>query len=242
MTETVEPEEPQPKDFGSSKGRRLDRENLPEEFTSEFLEKLPISDIRWLESEAELTPRQRETLQAVVAEWIAPVRAAASKATEGLGAKLANFGKAGAKNLSFQWHFPKTDSATDQLGTDMQKTIRALTSQPSPIVARPVSIPPPEDEGVVNRHAEQQQSLQRLDETNQQMVKLLAQLVQRTEQQHIAAERQKSTNWLLAPIAAASMVGTFATVQGGDRIWIAIIGTAAVAAFLYIVMHTPSGE
>lgn len=44
--------------------RRLDRDNLPEEFPPEFLSSLLPRDLIWLEGEADLTARQRESFTA----------------------------------------------------------------------------------------------------------------------------------------------------------------------------------
>lgn len=237
MTNEAETGEPQePTGYRRESAKRLDRDNLPDEFTFEFLHSLSTRDLRWLESEGDLTPRQREPLNAFVSGL--PIGDATAEVPQGFIDTPAGWlFTAGTKNAGLRWLIPRVRGSDDQLGTEMQQTLDALTSKPPPIVARPTSIPPPEDDGVANRHSEQQQSMERLHDTNQQMVKLLAQLVQRTEQQHQAAERQKTTNWTLAVIAAASMAGTFATVDSVTYFWIAVIATFAVAGVLYVVMH-----
>jgi hypothetical protein len=221
-----EPPDEEPKSFESDV-RPLDRNNLPEEFTPDFLEHLSVHDALWLEGKADLTARQRETFQA----W--------SKDRFGLAHELAESARETLERVlpPTNWfrsaRFPRLTSLgrqNDPLGDDIQKTVAALNDLTGPPRTR---IQDP----AKRRHEEQQESLRQVYESTDAMRQLLGQLVQRTEQQHQAAERQKTTNWFLAVIAVASTAGTLATVTNPTYFWLALIATFVVAGVLYVVMH-----
>jgi hypothetical protein len=219
VSESAEAGEPQVYVVEPGEAVPLDRDHLPDEFTVEMVSTMAISDIEWLEEQTNLTERQRTSLQAGLREAIPSLYGPDSL----------------LKRLTRGW-FSRPDPLTEDMRRSVAELVEA-SRDPSPIIAQPTSIPPPEEEGVVNRHNEQLAALQRLHDTNQSMQALIGQLVQRTEQQHRASERQKWTNWLLAGVAAASTIGTFATIQGSTRMWLALIVTVAFFGLLYVVMH-----
>jgi hypothetical protein len=220
----------QPKTFKVTT-RPLDRNNLPDEFTSEFLERIPIRDVIWLERDADLTPRQRESFQAWTKDRFKTIRTfgGVGESTRHImeGFKLPS----GAFSNWFTAAKPFTlGRSADPLGADIQKTMRELADLTGP----PNKVPL---DHAKRRHDEQQESLRQLHEATEAMRELMVQLVARTEQQHQAAERQKTTNWALAVIAAASMAGTFATVNSMTHFWLALITTVLVGGVLYVAMH-----
>jgi hypothetical protein len=220
----------QPNGYEISRTKPLDRDNLPPEFTVEFLRRCSPREAIWLESEAELTELQRTSLQAAAHErWgliTAPFRGRATAIFE-------QFSKVGSSARGM-----------DRLGREMHETMTSLTKAGKGIASPPPPVDfaftpklPPISKIQAERHQQQQESLRMLHETSEQTTRLLAQLVERTEQQHRAAERQKATNWTLAVIAGASMAGTFATVSDMSHFWFALIATLLVAGVLYVVMH-----
>ncbi len=209
--------QPDPTRFKDSRwpARPLDRDNLPPEFTVDSLKHMPARDLIWLEKEADLTPTQRETFVAASKELFPGI----SQVGESV--------RAFSQVSQSKWQTRLFGPPRDPIGEDIQKTVKELSTRPNLI---------PTDHAK-KRHEEQQENLRQLYEATENMRLLLFQLVQRTEQQHQAAERQKTTNWLLAGIAAASMVGTFATVQGSERMWFTLIAAVILLGVLYVVMH-----
>jgi hypothetical protein len=237
------------------KRKRLDRSNLPDEFTPEFLEQLVIGDLVWLERDAELTERQRETLTAWSEKRFGGIaKALHESASRSLGGTI----KVG--ELFKGW--PKSNTV-DLIGKDLRESIARLQES----VKAPVgleqrvgeSFPKIAEEAKaseehrreqtaqlmdsirrtspVSLHREQQESLRQMHVTFQEVAIMMSKLVERTEQQHEAAERQKTTNWALAVIAVASMAGTFAAVDSMSHFWWALIATIGVAGILYPFMH-----
>ena len=51
-------------EFENRPPRRLDRNNVPAEITPEMIDRLSFGDIRWLRTEANLTPEQRQSFDA----------------------------------------------------------------------------------------------------------------------------------------------------------------------------------
>lgn len=198
-------------DFGST-AQPLDRENLPAEFSLDAIKHLSGYDVDWLETEAELTDVQRSTLRSAVKEMLGGI---AEKAQVRVGRRTMTF----------------TRSVPDDLGRRLQGTLKDLDDSlgsPPGKFTNPFAASGGKD--MVTRHEEQLESLR-------QLAKLVSQLVQRTEQQHAAAERQKTTNWILGVIAIASMVGTFATINKPIYGLIAFSVTAGLAGVLDVIMN-----
>lgn len=245
---------------------RLDRDHLPDEFTVNFLRTVSIRDVIWLQKEAELTELQRQSLDAAVEEIWGPTLEKFRRASEQWSAGI-KLPLAGIKlplvslpkiSTSFD---PIGKDLRESIGR-IQRSTESWRRQTAGLerfqevgrAAREV-----EEAGRVAResqetervdlaemvrrtspaalHAEQQQSLRELHGTFQEVALMMAKLVERTEQQHQAAERQKTTNWALAVIAAVSMAGTLATVDSALLFWLALIGALLVAGVLWVVMH-----
>ena len=179
----------------------------------EFLEHLTGRDLVWVEGDADLTPRRRETFTAWSKDRF--------RAFSDVGEATHSMMDVGASTRKMMEGFKLPDNALgnwlrsvmpslrpavfarprDPLGDDIRKTIRELDDLLTPSIKSPLH-------HAKRRHDEQQESLRQLYEATDGMRQLMLQLVARTEQQHQAAERQKTTNWLLACIVVASMIGT----------------------------------
>ncbi|GAA3560749.1 hypothetical protein [Kribbella ginsengisoli] len=225
---------------------RLDRHQLPEEFTVEALRQIDIRDLIWLQEEAELTERQRESLDAGVEEIYGPVTEKMRKATAQLAEKLAGAVKFDLPKI------PKIGIEIDPIGKDLRESFARIQARSElwqreddhraelrHLTSENVRRSSPQA-----MHAEQQRSLSELHGTFQEVALMMAKLVERTEQQHEAAvrqeraaERQKTTNWALAVVAAVSMAGTLATVDSLLMFWLALIGALVVAGVLWVIMH-----
>ncbi|MFG1820377.1 hypothetical protein ACGFIF_41925 [Kribbella sp. NPDC049174] len=222
--------------------QQLDRDNLPEEFTPEFLENLPPRDLVWLESTADLTPRQRETFLAWSSDRFGGIAGAFKHRTMRL--------LGGPK----PWWVITPEASADPLGEDIRESLddlRESVTQHSlqihdavhmtdsvtvELNGKDVTIP-------VDLGEEQLRALTGIQETSMRMTEMLEKLVERTDEQRQelarqreTAERQKLITWLLAAIAGASAVGTFFTVQGTTRIVAAIAGAIFIGLFLYTMM------
>lgn len=222
--------------------QQLDRDNLPVEFTPEFLENLLPRDLVWLESTADLTPRQRETFLT---------------ASSDRDLHLAEEARLRIKRLlgaPKPWWVITPEAPADPLGEDIRKSLNHLRESVTQhslqihdavhmtdsvtveLNGKDIAIPVDLDE-------EQLRALTGIQETSTRMTELLKKLVERTEDQHQelvrqreTAERQKLITWLIAAIGGAAAVATFFTVQGTTRIVAAIAGAIFIGLFLYILM------
>ncbi|WP_406046982.1 hypothetical protein [Kribbella sp. NBC_00889] len=232
-----QPDQP-PSGYEIRSSHRFDRDNLPDEFTADFLDHVVVRDLLWLESDADLTPRQREAFSAWSSDRYGAI-AKAFRQQQNTFSKLLGTRK--------PWWSSVGLSARDALGENIRKSVDGLresvtehtlevhdamhlTDSATVELNGQVVVP-------IDKHADQMRAFGRLHDTSDRMAELLALPVERTEQQYRAAQRQKTTNWLLACIAGASMIGTFATVQGTTRMWLALIATFVIIGVLYVVMN-----
>ncbi len=119
------------KTFTRTPKASLDRDNLPEEFTVDLLRHLPMADLLYLERDAELTDRQRETFQAGMKDVMAPIRAAMAEALAPMvkqqfagiaeamkplmAQQFAGFGETARKSWMSGWRLKAADTLFPQL-------------------------------------------------------------------------------------------------------------------------------
>jgi hypothetical protein len=235
VSDTDEPIE----EFENRPPRRLGRDNLPAEFTPEMIDRLSFGDIRWLRTEANLTPEQGQSFDA------------AYRASS-LGQL---FAESGGRFREIWKQFQLDRKRGDQIMRDrIATTLTDLSAQAErvretnrplielgPKFEPPAFVPPAvRQEQLLSQQAklaeQQVRSLAELVELTARMGDAIAVLAERTEQQERVAGRQKTTNLALAVIAVASVAGTFAAVDSVQNFWFALIATFAGAGVLYVLM------
>jgi hypothetical protein len=225
-------------EFENRPPRRLDRNNLPAEITPEMIDRLSFGDIRWLRTEANLTPEQRQSFDAAyrASSW----------------GEL--FAESGGRFREIWKQFQLDRKRGDQIVRDrIATTLTDLSAQAErvretnrPLIELGPKFEPPafvpravRQERLLSQQAklaeQQAKSLAVLVELTARMGDAIAVLAERTEQQERVAERQKSTNLALAVIAVASMAGSFAIVDSVQNFWFALIATFAGAGVLYVL-------
>jgi hypothetical protein len=226
-------------EFENRPPRRLDRNNVPAEITPEMIDRLSFGDIRWLRTEANLTPEQRQSFDAAYQ-------------ASSLGQL---FAESGGRFREIWKQFQLDRKRGDQIMRDrIATTLTDLSTQAErvretngplnelgPEFEPPAFVPRAvRQERLLSQQAklaeQQAKSLAVLVEMTARMGDAIAVLAERTEQQERVAARQKTTNLALAVIAVASMAGTFAVVDSVQNFWFALIATFGGAGVLYVLM------
>ncbi|MEV0797407.1 hypothetical protein AB0I34_06945 [Kribbella sp. NPDC050281] len=259
------------KTFTMTSKASLDRDNLPAEFTVDFLRHLRPADLVYLER-AELSDRQRESFQAGMKDVMAPIRAAMAGAVSPMvtqqfagiaeamkplmSKQFAVFGETARKSWTTSgWRFKFADTlfpqlpkvqfkspALDMFTTRMDEMPGArLADKTNEVLDAKRERDRMRDQRLADLADDAAQMRQSMTLLAEAMVDQQQYARRREAQLQAAAARQNMVNLWLGSIAVTAMVSALLVVPFGMRWWLVAIAGCMNVLIQYVLLHGLGG-